>query len=179
MFPTYLIFGVFDLIEVCQNDFPVVLLSFLDMGAWHCNRRVIEPPPIWESFAIVKSRKLSLSRIVDAVNIPIRRCWNMKLQRVALHLELVEHVGPVTGIIFVSHEVPINAVFIVGIVQNGSVSLQVNGRLTMEPTIHGTIVGAPFTVAVTFDCKAFAPIEELFRIASLRFRRSGSISHKS
>jgi hypothetical protein len=53
----YLVLRVFNLIEMSQYHFCVVLLSFLCMRTWYGYRSVIVPPPIWKPLAVVKSRK--------------------------------------------------------------------------------------------------------------------------
>jgi hypothetical protein len=79
-----------DLVEVSQNDFCIVLLPFLCVGARYGDRGVIVPPPVRKPLAVVYPREgPRVGRCVETVDFAVGKGRDVDLQRVPLDPELV------------------------------------------------------------------------------------------
>lgn len=126
-----MILVVFHFVKVRQRDFGGVAMSFLGVLTGNRHIHALHPPPVGETLTVVQTRVAAFAIFV-AINLAIFSLGHMYLQGVTFNGKRVIQVVPIAGTIFVLHPVPIGAFLAVGTSLDGSVSMQINGRLTVQ-----------------------------------------------
>jgi len=89
-----MILVVLDLVKVRQYDFCCVLVTLLSVLTRNHDFSALQPPPIRETFAVVKSRVSTSLFFIESVNFTVVTLGHVDLQRVALDRKLVSQIIP-------------------------------------------------------------------------------------
>lgn len=142
------------------------------------NIGITEPPPVAKAFRVVETTKVVIAIVGAGVSIFSIGLFNRLLDGKCISLnrkriQALEFVKGTRRVVKV-HSVDINALIVILGLVNGSVSLEVDGRLMMRATGVGRGRWAPLAIVaiqlpVRSGQKLFWPSDALFQVATADF----------